>query len=46
MTEEQIEKRFQELEDRILNLESDKYYLERKIEDLESEIRELGWRVH
>jgi chromosome segregation ATPase len=46
MTEEQIEKRFQELEDRILNLESDKCYLERKIEDLESEIRELGWGVH
>lgn len=36
MTEEQIEQRFQQFEDRIYELECEKFIMERKIEDLES----------
>lgn len=52
MTEEQLEQRFQELVDRIYQLECDKFRLESKIEDLESlcsnledKISDIGWRT-
>jgi hypothetical protein len=53
MTEEQLEQRFQQLEDRIYELEYDsKFRLECKIEDLESlcsrledKITDIGWRT-
>lgn len=44
MTEEQIEKRFQELEDRIYSLECKNDDLSYKIYELESQIDILKWR--
>jgi predicted nucleic acid-binding Zn-ribbon protein len=52
MTDEQQEQRFQQLEDRIYELECEKNRLEYKIEDLESlcsnlqdKITDIGWRT-
>jgi hypothetical protein len=44
MTEEQIEKRFQELEERIYSLESENNDLSYKIYELEGKIDILNWR--
>ena len=45
MTEEQIEKRFQELEERISNLEHENIDLNKRIEELEYEknIRDMNY---
>jgi uncharacterized protein YdcH (DUF465 family) len=52
MTEEQFDKRFEELEDRIYELECDKNRLENEVEDLKSlcsqlqdKIADIGWRT-
>jgi predicted nucleic acid-binding Zn-ribbon protein len=52
MTDEQLKKRFQQLEDRTYELECDRNRLEYKIEDLESlcsrledKITDIGWRT-
>jgi predicted nuclease with TOPRIM domain len=52
MTTEELFSKFQELEDRIIELEGEKFRLECKIEDLESlcsglenRITEIGWRT-
>jgi predicted nucleic acid-binding Zn-ribbon protein len=51
MTGEQFDKRFEELEDRIYELECDKNRLENEVEDLKSlcsrledKITDIGWR--
>ena len=52
MTEEELCRRFQQLEERIYELENEKFRLEYKIEDLESlcsrledKITDIGWRT-
>jgi predicted nuclease with TOPRIM domain len=52
MTEEELCRRFEELGDRIYELENEKFRLECKIEDLESlcsrledKITDIGWRT-